>query len=407
MQMDQIVNAAFTSWGDTHFTDTGLSRVSEQLGVTKQALYRHISGKAQLLEEMERQFAGDLSAVLDRFEAEIHEATLSRIVELYVDLVFGFFQHHPYYYLYLTLHLTQFRTNQGPDFEEVSARHRRVLGEVMSRFGFDETWDNNMAVHFLSMSGFLWMGGCFWTADGHPRDAAEYPRQIEARRELAARLISGGLFPDAAADIDFAGVEATCAVAYHELPERNRILNAIAEVVTKEGFEQATVEKIADSAGMSKSSLYYHFRNRTQMVASMLVPERDRLLSLVEDRVSAYTEFSYRLYAFMVVTASYAVHSRSILTALDWMRFHRIRVRLEDEPDYGLIYEFLAEPLERTGYTRAGLSELEVAAYLHHLVIRPVLQEELGAGNTPGEMLQNIRLLYRMVVGGIVEKESV
>ncbi|MFO8064057.1 MAG: TetR family transcriptional regulator [Spirochaetia bacterium] len=404
MDMEQIVDAAFTAWGDTHFTETGLSRVSHQLGVTKQALYRRISGKAQLLQEMERQFAKDLDAVIDEFEAAARESSLSQVVELYVDLVFGFFREHPYYYLYLTLHLAQFRGNQGAPFREVTVRHRSVLGEILSRFGFAGSRENRMAVHFLSMSGFLWMAGCFWTVDGHRREAREYPLQIETRRTLAARIISRGLFPHAPADIDFAGVEAVSTVEEHELPERNRILNAIAEVVTEEGFEQATVEKIAESAGMSKSSLYYHFRNRTQMVASMLVPERDRLLALVENRVSAYSDFSYRLYAFMVVTASYASHSRSILTALDWMRFHRIRIYLEDEPDYSPVYGFLAEPLEQEGYLHAGLSEMEVAAYLHHLVMRPVLEEDLGAGERPAQMLRNIRLLYRMVVGGLIKE---
>jgi AcrR family transcriptional regulator len=191
-----------------------------------------------------------------------------------------------------------------------------------------------------------------------------------------------------------------------ELPERDRILDAIAYVVSTEGFERATVEKIAERAGMSKSSLYFHFRNRSQMMASMLVPERERLIALVDDRVSEYADFSHRLYAFMVVTATYAAHSRTILTALDWMRFHRIRIHFESAGEHRPIFAFLEDQLSREDYAHAGLNRIEVSAYLHHLVMRPILEGRPEVGEDPESMLESVRLLYRFVVGGLVGKEN-
>lgn len=402
---EQIVNAAFTAWGETHFTNTSLARVSLRLGVTKQALYRHVAGKDELLAEMERQFSDDLHAVIDELDAKTAGVSFSDAVRRYVELLFDFFSAHPYYYLYLNLHLAQFPGNQGPAFRRVRDRHQTVIANLLRSSAADDPEWISVAAHFLSMSGFLWMAGCFWTEDGHRRDAVFDQHEIAERRELAVRIVLDGLFPEAPQHLPFAEIEAAAAVEPGELPERNRILTAIADVVTEQGFEQATVERIAERAGMSKSSLYFHFRNRAEMMSSMLVPEHERLMDLVDARVSRFTDFGEQLYAFMVVTASYAAQSRSILTALDWMRFHRIRVQIGSVPQRRPIHGFLAERLAREDFAHPRLDELEVVAYLHHLIMRPVLERGTGEEPSADSGLQHIfkpiRLLYPMVVGGL------
>lgn len=402
---EQIVDAAFTAWGETHFTNTSLARVSSRLGVTKQALYRHVAGKDELLVEMERQFADDLHAIIDELETKTAGVSFSDAVRRYVELLFDFFSAHPYYYLYLNLHLAQFPGNQGPAFRRVRDRHQTVLANLLRGSGAVEPAWIDVAAHFLSMSGFLWMAGCFWTEDGHRRDAVLDQHELAERRELAVRIVLDGLFPDAPRRLPFGEIEAAAAVEPGELPERNRILTAIADVVTEQGFEQATVERIAERAGMSKSSLYFHFRNRAEMMSSMLVPEHERLMDLVDARASRFADFGSQLYAFMVVTASYAAQSRSILTALDWMRFHRIRVQIGSVPQRRPIHGFLAERLAREDFAHPRLDELEVVAYLHHLVMRPVLERGTGEEPSADSGLQHIfkpiRLLYPMVVGGL------
>ena len=277
---------------------------------------------------------------------------------------------------------------------------------MLRNAGYAEGVETEMGVHFLSVTGFFWMAGCFWTVDGHRRDEEADEAHITARREIAVDLLLHGLFPPAASRPEFAAIEARDSIREAELPRRNRILSAIAEVVAADGFEQATVERIAERAGMRKSSLYFHFRNRAEMMASLLVPERDRLIELVNMRVSEYTEFASKLYAFMVTTATYAAQSRAILTALDWMRFHEIRIYLEDTRKNGPVYDFLAEPLGRDGYSRAGLSRIELAAYLHHLVIQPVLDGRIGPVSGTQNDFDGLRLLYQLVIGGLMGKES-
>jgi len=408
---EQIVNAAFTAWGETHFTNTSLARVSSRLGVTKQALYRHVAGKDELLAEMERQFARDLHAMIDEFEAKTAGGSFSAAVSRYVELLFDFFSAHPAYYLYLNLHLVQFPGNQGSAFRRVRDRHQAMLADLLRRAGGSDPDWISVAAHFLSMSGVLWMASCFWTEDGHRRSdivGAEEPaarRELGERRDLAVGIVLRGLFPEARRSIPFGEIETKAVVAPEELPERNRVLTAIAEVVIEQGFEQATVERIAERAGMSKSSLYFHFRNRAEMMSSMLVPEHERLMELVDSRVSRFTDFGSQLYAFMVVTASYAAQSRSILTALDWMRFHRIRVQIGRGPKQRPIHGFLAERLAREDFAYPRLDELEVVAYLHHLIMRPVLERGTGQESAADAGLQHIfkriRLLYPMVVGGL------
>ncbi|MFP4010943.1 MAG: TetR/AcrR family transcriptional regulator [Spirochaetaceae bacterium] len=400
MEGRRIVEAAFAAWGDTHFTDTSLARVARALGVTKQALFRHFAGKAALLDAMEGQFSDDLHRVIDEFEGELPMVSFPRALGRYVELLFGFFRRHPYYYLYLTLHLAGFPGNQGEPFRGVRRRHAEVLDELLRRAGYRDPFVRGICGDFLSMSGFVWMGSCFWTEDGRMRETIGSGEQMEARRRLSTEIVTGGLFRDASRHVDFARLAAEATVGPEDLPPRGPVLNAIAEVVTSEGFEHATVEKIADRAGMSKSGLYFHFRNRAEMMARMLVPEHDRMVELVRERVLCYEDFSRRLYAFLILAGTYALRSRSILTALDWMRFHRIRMKLEETSHYRPTFAFLADGLRQEEYRRAGVTEVEVASYLNRLVMRPVVEEEARI-RTRADVAERARVLYRLLVSGL------
>jgi AcrR family transcriptional regulator len=52
-----------------------------------------------------------------------------------------------------------------------------------------------------------------------------------------------------------------------------RILDAAAELVLRWGYKRVTIEDVAKQAGIGKGTVYLHFRNRTELFASVLMRE--------------------------------------------------------------------------------------------------------------------------------------
>src|SRR5437588_4797175 len=47
---------------------------------------------------------------------------------------------------------------------------------------------------------------------------------------------------------------------------RERIIAAVRELLAEGGFHESTVEEVADRAGISRATLYQHFRSRLELV---------------------------------------------------------------------------------------------------------------------------------------------
>ncbi len=63
-----------------------------------------------------------------------------------------------------------------------------------------------------------------------------------------------------------------------EISPRDRILEAAEELFARRGFAAVGISEIAESVGMSKSSLFHHFRTKAQLYAATV----DRVLAEVD-----------------------------------------------------------------------------------------------------------------------------
>jgi AcrR family transcriptional regulator len=63
---------------------------------------------------------------------------------------------------------------------------------------------------------------------------------------------------------------------------RNRIIDAAYEVFYKEGFGRAGVDAIAEAAGVTKRTLYYHFDSKDALLAAVMDVQHDLVLARVQ-----------------------------------------------------------------------------------------------------------------------------
>lgn len=63
---------------------------------------------------------------------------------------------------------------------------------------------------------------------------------------------------------------------------RERIRETALRLFTNQGYEQTSLREIAEELGVTKAALYYHFKSKEEILASMVEDVQDTLGELVE-----------------------------------------------------------------------------------------------------------------------------
>ncbi|MCK4505813.1 MAG: TetR/AcrR family transcriptional regulator [Candidatus Aegiribacteria sp.] len=93
-----------------------------------------------------------------------------------------------------------------------------------------------------------------------------------------------------------------------------RILQAAIRVFDKYGLRKTTMRDIAESAGMSKSSLYYYFSNKRKILSSVVRQEAETLIEKLRTSVRQAVSPQEKLQAY-VVTRMHLLFELSIYYA--------------------------------------------------------------------------------------------
>ncbi|MEV0614007.1 helix-turn-helix domain-containing protein [Nonomuraea sp. NPDC050404] len=85
-----------------------------------------------------------------------------------------------------------------------------------------------------------------------------------------------------------------------QLQRAHRILDAVAELVLRRGYDTTTIDDIAKRAGVAKGTVYLHWKTRDEIFAALLRRERLLLLTALRERAPAtlgelFGEFSRAL----------------------------------------------------------------------------------------------------------------
>ena len=79
-----------------------------------------------------------------------------------------------------------------------------------------------------------------------------------------------------------------------------RILQAAIRVFNKYGLRKTTMRDISESAGMSKSSLYYYFRDKKKILSSVIRQEAEILIEKLRTAVQQAASPQEKLQAYVV-----------------------------------------------------------------------------------------------------------
>jgi AcrR family transcriptional regulator len=181
---------------------------------------------------------------------------------------------------------------------------------------------------------------------------------------------------------------------------RRKILSAVRELLAEGAFHECTVEQVADRAGVSRATLYQHFRSRLDLVDAICntMAENPALLALrdlveLEDADAALAEtvaHSMRFWASedAVIRELYGVVAVDP-AAKDFVNRQRADRQAE--------LQRLVRNLRRSGRLRAGTSEKRALAQLLVLTsyetFRELQQTGLGEREITKLLQENARTL--------------
>ena len=322
----EIIDTAFKVWNQSCYFSTSLNDIAESLNITKQAIYRYFKGKKDLLYSMEKQIVTDYqnnsSVILNIIE------TLSddEAVEAYVMNQISFFRDHKEYLTFLISKI-RLKDNDQKEFHDIVQNQSEVLQKQLSLPPITIHYILNLIVFYLLMGE---------------------QSSTEIMTEKICNIFQEGFGTElltTPADIDTIFNE-TRIPEDHEKDE-NKILQAISDVVLEEGPEGASMGMIAKKAGMTKSSLYFYFKNKEEMIIKTMNDKTERFVNFYYDKVSSYSEIGQQLFAHFVITASMTIEKPKTLPLMHWFitqgmaedfkkptEFEKYRVFFENASNY-------------------------------------------------------------------------
>ncbi|MBB6481058.1 TetR/AcrR family transcriptional regulator [Spirochaeta isovalerica] len=323
---EEIIDTAFKVWQLNCFTSTSLNDIAESLGMTKQAIYRYFKGKSGLISEMSSRITDHYRSNFRDFRRIAETESRDQIVREFIRNQIEFFRNHSEYLSFL---ISKIRlADEGRrNFIEVIAEQTGYLQKELDVKPSAVNYILNLIVFYIfidSLKSTEELTGRIYTlvTEGFGTELLAKPSDPE-------RLLRENRIPE------------------NDMTEENKVLQSISEVVMEEGPHNASLDKIAKRAGMTKSSLYFYFNNKEEMITETINRQTEAFTEYYFEKISAYEEVGDQLFAHFVLTASMTIERPKTVSMIHWFirrgigdsfrkptEFEKYRVFFENAANY-------------------------------------------------------------------------
>ena len=420
IRRNRILEVAFEEWGKKNYSSTSLSLLTRRLRITKPALYRYFPSKLGLIQALEEDFNQAYTAMHAEFVQAAGDKDLEWFVGEFIARHQRFFSQRRYSYQFFLLHLMRKPEVISQAILPLGGRVQALLAERLRRSGADCRDEAlPLAMRFLYSNAIFWLSSVY-LAGKHPfasenggeadfsgRADGSAPGDIECNLEFARTLCMRGMLLTREPDPDYGQVERRAAVSASEMLPPDRLFSAIEASVAEVGLADASIDRIAAKVGMSKSSLYFYFQNKDEMLGRTIAREQEHMIGLVDEKVMPLDGFSRRSYAYMVMICSYALNNPSFLTVFSWLRFQNIGFPMNPLSQdtkkrfFAFFMDAAASGLVRT----PGRDALRAASFLHVLAFREVMDSMHRPEGSRQAVFDRLRTLHKLYLNGFSARE--
>ena len=322
---DQIVEAVFTLSEENLFDRISLSAIAEQVGISKAAIFKHFKNKDCLMAAAQDKLFDDIASLLLENQKLYSDIYISQEgLESAISRIISFFTERKGYLFYVVKKFAS-----SPHFESVIAIElqkrnvkRTLLSYDISDKGELQIIDRRLYVletyTIASLTFFL------LSRTAYEKKGVKL-LSVQQFSEKSGNFLLNGLGTKELSLTEERKTELDkfCILTADQFPPENRIFSAFASVLDQEGAAGITVEHIAEKLSMAKSSLYSYFKNKNELVLTLVTKELLNLVDVIEER-QKYAMTSYeRIYMYLQICLSYFILRPAVIPVGGWLRFRK------------------------------------------------------------------------------------
>jgi len=410
MTKKEIIETAYKVWGREFYLNTSLSHVARELKVCKPALYRHFLNKNALLEAMTRHFFDDFAGFIqDDYERAIKTEDKSEGAFIFIRKITEYYAKNVDSFIFSMTILNDHKLDSFNMLEELCIR-----GIDMDYFhdSIKKEYDCDKLVMRLLFTTLT-----FYMANFHnmgnsltnPPDEEAISKIIDMISVIIARGL--GYNSTEINLIDYEKLESLVLGKLNNIDD-DPLLKAVAGAVAEAGPWDASMEQVAKRSGLSKSSLYSHFKNKQDMLHQLFLTESMRIIDFARHQIKQSEIPQEQLYLGIFSVAEYLRSKPDILVALDWIRNRKLNLTPTDHKHKGLLLWSLRlfevidiTPLQNEGspFREISVGEKDnftISPWILILIVKALMGKEPGhaLGDVPNS---DIRALYKFITLGI------
>jgi AcrR family transcriptional regulator len=395
---NRIIDAAFSFYTAPCFTNVSLSGIALRAGITKAAIFRYFRNKEDLFDSMRSRYFDDMSSVLP--ESVVPFPVL---LEQIVGLLHGH-KEYLFYTLYQYISDTVFEARMFIELEKrgldlqaygicsgVSEDKKRIVIRNLEKY-YKLLYEIATTVFFLSSRN---CSHCSTYAYSDSKFVSSLNRVFE-------NGISGSGYQ--LSEKRRREMDLLCVIRPEDMPRVDPLFDALSEVIRKKGFPGTTVESIAGELGLAKSSLYTYFRNKDELIVTLVERELVYLISIIKQKTDMTDSIDERGYIMMRTMLEYYLQRPSIVSVTAWLRMRGSFMfdSMLDKTDID-VSEFTKTKETVTGFP---MTQQQFYGWLHILVTTIFCQFRIN-GLSIDDCINAISTYYRYIQQGVYNDEKI
>lgn len=403
MTKNEIVETAFRVWGRDFYFHTSLSNLASELGVCKQALYRHFLNKNDLLETMANHFLDDFAGFLQKdYQTALTLEDKTECIFTITRSIIEYYARNSDYFIFAMVKLHDRELDNVKIADEFRVRGVDFLKfrqSISKNYAFTPLV---MRLIFTTLTfyvaGFHKMG--IQTAKQQPSEAA-IVKIIGVIGEIVGKGL--GYTREEIDSLDFERLEKVIIGAADDITD-DPLLKAVAGAVAEAGPWEASMEQVARRSGLSKSSLYCHFKSKQDMLQQLFMTEFMRIINFSRQGIRQSEVPQEQLYLGIFSIAEYLRSKPDILITFDWIRNRKLNFnpggKKPPKPEFESLRLFEEIEIKPLLNPESPFTETSLSSWILFLIVNTLMRtsggQELGQAAS-----SDIRQLYRLITLGI------
>ncbi len=314
-----ILEAAFSFYKEPRIVNFTLNEVASRVNISKPAIYRHFANKDSLIKGMHDYFV----SLLAKHLLAVQEYQRTRKTEINVPFAttIQFFADNPQYINYFI--------NQFTKIDNYSS----LLQSELKKYGVKDTDGNfddfstDERIYKNSKSIYCGMSLLFFIKEREKTLTVNNKDNLNFAFKLVNFLLGGLkkspkghiLSPTEISKERKAELAELCAINPMDFPKEDKIFTALATVINNYGVGGITLERIASQLNMAKSSLYFYFDNKNQMIRTLILKELSLLVEICRENSVEARNYSENIYITMLSELEYFLIRPSLLPICAWL----------------------------------------------------------------------------------------